>query len=379
MTSRRDYYEILGVAKSATPEEIKRAYKKLAAKYHPDRNPGDEAAVTAFKECSEAFDVLGSEDKRARYDRFGHAGVDGSVGSTGSGFGEASDIFEAFGEMFGDLFGGSAGGRRRAGGRGRRGESLRTSVTIELLEAAVGCNRELEVQRRVACVTCVGTGAKPGTSPVTCDYCGGRGAVIQSQGFFRVQTTCPACQGAGKIIREKCTTCRGTRYQVQTSKLDVKIPAGVDNDMQLCLRGEGETGEGGGPNGDLYVDIRVNSHPLFERDGRHLQCLVPITYSQAALGADLEIPILTGKQQLTIPSGTQPGEIFRLRGYGMPDPQGGPRGDLLVKVQVEVPRKLNKKQEELLRQLAELDDRHVTAERKSFFETLKDYFKPAES
>lgn len=370
MATKRDYYEVLGVSKSATDDEIKRAYRKLAGKHHPDRNPGDEASVAAFKEAAEAFDVLGNPDKRSRYDRFGHAGVEGGLG--GGGFQDVGDIFEAFGDMFGDIFG---GGRRGGGGpRPRKGDSLQTSLTIELLDAAVGCTRELEIQKHVSCVTCNGTGAKPGTQPVKCDYCDGRGQVIQSQGFFRVQTTCPSCRGRGTVIREKCPDCRGNRVVPRSSKLEVKVPAGIDNGMQLCVRGEGEAGDNGGPPGDLYVDIRVKSHSLFKRDGRNLMCDVPITFAQAALGTEMDIPILTGKHHIAVPAGTQPGEVFRLKSQGMPDPHGGPRGDLMVQFHVEVPKKLNKKQEELLRQLAELDDKQVSPQRKTFFDSLKTFF-----
>ena len=373
MATKRDYYEVLGVAKSASDDEIKRAYRKLAGKYHPDRNPGDASAVTSFKEAAEAFDILSNPDKRSRYDRFGHAGVEAGAGGAGGGFQDVGDIFEAFGDMFGDIFGG--GGRRQGGGpRPRKGDSLQTSLTIDLLDAAVGCSREIEIEKHVSCVTCNGSGAKPGTQPVKCDYCDGRGQVIQSQGFFRVQTTCPSCRGRGTAIREKCPTCRGQRVVSEASKLEVKVPAGIDNGMQLVLRGEGEVGESGGPPGDLYVDIRVKTHPLFNRDGRNLMCDVPITFAQAALGTQLDIPILTGKHNITVPPGTQPGEVFRLKSQGMPDPHGGPRGDLLVQFHVEVPKKLNKKQEELLRQLAELDEKQVSPQRKTFFDSLKTFF-----
>lgn len=374
MATKRDYYEVLGLTKSAADDEIKRAYRKLAGKYHPDRNPGDEAAVVAFKEAAEAFDVLSNPEKRERYDRFGHAGVEAGFGGQG-GFQDVGDIFEAFGGMFGDLFGGGSGGGRRGGGpRARKGESLQTSLTIELLDAAVGCTRELQIDKHIACGTCHGSGAKPGTQPVKCDYCDGRGQVIQSQGFFRVQTTCPSCRGRGTTIRDKCPECRGNRVVSQRSTLEVKVPSGIDNGMQLCVRGEGEAGENGGPSGDLYVDIRVKSHPLFKRDGRNLMCEVPLTYAQAALGTEMDIPILTGKHHIAVPAGTQPGEVFRLKSQGMPDPHGGPRGDLLVEFHVEVPKKLSKKQEELLRQLAELDDKQVSAQRKTFFDSLKTFF-----
>ncbi len=376
MATMRCYYEVLSVTKTASDDEIKKAYRKLAAKHHPDRNPGDEAAIASFKEAAEAFDVLSNPEKRARYDRFGHAGVQGAAGGGGAGFGDVGDIFEAFGDMFGDMFGG--GGRRGGGPRGRRGSSLQTSLTIELLDAAVGCTREMEINKNVSCVTCNGTGAKPGTRPTKCDYCNGKGQVVQSQGFFRVQTTCPACRGQGDVVRDKCVDCRGTRVVARSSKLEVKVPAGIDNGMQLCLRGEGEAGEGGGPPGDLYVDIRVKPHPLFQRDGKHLTCEVPLTYAQAALGTEIDIPILTGKHHLTVPAGTQPGEVLRLKGQGMPDVQGGTRGELRVQFHVEVPKKLSKKQEELLRQLAELDDKQVSAHRKSFFESVKEFFTASE-
>ena len=376
MATKRDYYEVLGVEKSASDDEVKRAYRKLAGKHHPDRNPGDEAAIAAFKEAAEAFDVLSNADKKARYDRFGHAGLDG-MGGGGAGFGDVGDIMDAFGEMFGDLFGGG-GGRRGGGSRAKRGNSLQTSLTIELLDAAVGCSRDLEIDRHVSCVTCAGTGAKPGTKPQSCDYCGGRGQVVQSQGFFRVQTTCPACRGAGQVVRDKCADCRGSRFVVRSSKINVKVPAGIDNGMQLCVRGEGEAGENGGPPGDLYVEMHVKPHPLFERDGRHLTCRVPITFAQAALGTEIDIPILTGKYQVSVVAGTQPGDILRLKSQGMPDPHGGPRGDLHVQFQVEVPKKLSKKQEELLRQLAELDDKQVSAHRKSFVESVKEFFGASE-
>lgn len=375
MATIRCYYEVLSVTKTASDDEIKKSYRKLAGKHHPDRNPGDEAAVASFKEAAEAFDVLSNPDKRARYDRFGHAGVQGAAGGGGAGgFGDVGDIFEAFGDMFGDMLGGGGGGRRGGGARGRRGNSLQTSLTVELLDAAVGCTREIEIDKNVSCITCKGTGAKPGTKPTKCDYCNGKGQVIQSQGFFRVQTTCPACRGQGDVVRDKCVDCRGTKVVSRSSKLEVKVPAGIDNGMQLCLRGEGEPGEGGGPPGDLYVDIRVKSHPLFERDGKHLTCEVPITFAQAALGTELDIPILTGKHHIAVPAGTQAGEILRLRGQGMPDVQGGQRGDLHVQFHVEVPKKLSKKQEELLRQLAELDDKQVSAHRKSFFESVTEFF-----
>lgn len=369
MAQKRDYYEVLGVERTATVEVIKRSYKKLAGKYHPDRNPGDEEAVAKFKECAEAFGVLSDPDKRARYDRYGHAGVNGKAG----GFQDVGDIFEAFGDLFGDF--GMFGGGRKARGRGvRRGANLRAAVTIDLAEAAEGTTRTLEIDRRELCDACDGSGAKPGTTPETCHYCGGQGQVVQTQGFFRLQTTCPACGGAGQVIRDKCPKCAGSGRQAKRVKLEVKVPAGVDNGMQLCLRGEGEPGPGGGPRGDLYVDLRVKEHPLFDREGRNLLCQIPVTYTQLCLGAEIEIPLLRGRHNLEIPAGTQPDEAFRLTGKGLPDPHGGPRGDLFVHLHLEVPRKLEERQEELLRELAEEEKTNVSAHRKSFFEKLKDYF-----
>jgi molecular chaperone DnaJ len=371
MSSKRDYYEVLGVPRNAAPTDIKKAYKKLALANHPDRNPGDEEAVDRFKAAAEAFEVLNDPQKRTRYDRYGHAGVSGSNG--GPGFSDVGDIFEAFGDLF-EGFGIFGGGRSRGRGRAAKGNSLRTAATIELLDAAKGCTRELKVRRNELCGTCQGSGAQPGSQPETCSYCRGNGQVIQSQGFFRIQTTCPACRGQGQVVRDKCADCGGSGQTVETVRLEVNIPAGVDNGMQLCLRGEGEPSAAGGPRGDLYVDIQVNEHPLFQREEQHLTCRVPITYSQAALGADLEIPIIEGRHRLTIPAGTQPGEVFRLAGFGMPDPHGGRRGDMLVLVQVEVPKKLSQEQETLMRELAELEHANVSPHRKTFFETLKEYF-----
>jgi molecular chaperone DnaJ len=375
MASKRDYYEVLGVQKDASPEQIKKAYKKLAITNHPDRNPGDESAVVRFKEAAEAFEILSDADKRARYDRFGFAGVSGNGG--GPQFRDVSDIFDAFGDLF-DGFGMFNEGGRRGGPRAHRGNHLRSSITIDLLEAASGCTRTLEITRRETCATCQGSGARPGTKPQTCDYCGGRGRVVHAQGFFRVQTPCPACQGSGQVVREKCNDCGGSGTQMRKSTLEVKVPPGVDNGMQLCLRGEGEAGAMGGPAGDLYVDMQVKPHPFFERHEKNLSCRVPVAFSQAALGTEIEIPLLDGRRKLTIPPGTQPGELIRLGGLGMPDPHGGRRGDLFVEVHVEVPKHPSTQQKRLLRELAELENVEVTPQRKSFFDKLKDYFAPAE-
>lgn len=379
MTTTRDYYEILGVSKTASADEIKKAYKKLALANHPDRNPGDPEAIARFKEAAEAFEILGDRGKRERYDRFGHAGVTGANGRGGAGFHDVSDIFDAFGDLF-EGFGFSfAGGSRGArGSRASRGASLQTSLTIKLEDAAGGCTREIEIKRHETCTTCDGSGAKEGSTPQKCDYCGGLGQVVQSRGFFRVQTTCPACRGQGTMIRDKCDTCSGAGKVPKTVRLEVNIPAGVDNGMQLCLRGEGEVGSNGGPRGDLYVDLIIPEHPFFKRDGVNLLCQIPVTYTQAALGTEIEIPLLRGRHQLTIPAGTQPGEVIRIRGAGITDPRGHRKGDMLVNIQLEVPKKLNAKHEKALRELAELEHANVSAHRKTFFEKIKEYFTDGE-
>ncbi|MCA8989696.1 MAG: molecular chaperone DnaJ, partial [Planctomycetaceae bacterium] len=344
----------------------KKAYRRIAVKNHPDRNPGDDDAVSRFKEASEAYDVLSNSDKRARYDRYGHAGMGAGAGAA-DGFADIQDIFDAFGDLFG-------GGRRRSSRRGpARGDHLQVGLQLDLVEAATGCKKTIRVKRNQACQTCEGTGAKPGTSPVTCSYCQGMGQVVQSQGFFRVQTTCPNCGGVGKTISEKCTSCWGNGFEREEVELEVTVPAGVDNGMQLCLRGEGNPGRGGGPRGDLFVQIAVKKHPLFEREGIHLICRVPITFTQAALGAEIEIPNLTGKSKLSIQPGTQPNEVIRLAGKGVQDPQTGRTGDLHVELQVEVPRKLNAEQERILRELAEHDHVHVSGHRKTFWEQVKEF------
>ncbi len=370
MPAQRDYYEVLSVNRSANGDEIKRAYKKLALKYHPDRNPGDEEAVARFKEAAEAYEVLSDPDKRARYDRYGHAGVKGARGR-GPEFQDLGDIFDQFGDIFGDLFG---GGRRRSSGGPRRGANLQTSLTITLLEAAEGCEKDIEVNRKKTCRQCHGTGAEPGYEPETCDYCGGQGQIIQAQGFFRVQPTCPACRGAGKIVRHKCNHCYGAGVEDERVTLTVRVPAGIDNGMQLCLRGEGAAGANGGPRGDLYVDIRVKEHRFLKREGRHLVCEVPITYTQAALGTEVEIPLLRGTHKLKIPAGTQPGEVIRVRGKGVPDTRTSRPGDLHAVIKLVVPKKLDAEHEECLRKLAEVEQSRVSPHEKSWFERVVDFF-----
>ncbi len=372
MPTQRDYYEALGVEKSASADEIKKAYKKLALKYHPDRNPGDAEATEKFKEAASAYDVLSDTDKRARYDRFGHAGV--NQGGGGPQFQDVGDIFSQFGDLF-EAFGmGGGGGGRKSRGGVQRGSDLKTSVTVDLVQAARGLEKEIDVPRKKSCVKCSGSGSEPGHKPERCDYCGGQGQVIQSQGFFRMQTTCPACRGQGTIVRHKCNTCYGSGREDEKVSLNVKIPGGIDNGMQLCLRGEGEAGPNGGPRGDLYVDVHVRPHSVFKREGVHLLCEVPISYTQAALGSKIEIPLLEGKTDVELPPGTQPGEVIRLRGKGMPDPRGGRTGDLHIEVQLVVPKKLVPEHEAILRKLAEMEQAHVMPHQKSWFDKVKAMF-----
>ena len=373
MAEKRDYYEVLGLSRTASDKDISDAYRNAALKYHPDRNPGNEEAVVKFKEAAEAFEVLSHAEKRARYDRYGHAGLAGA--GQAPEFRDVSDIFEAFGDIFGEgLFGNLFGGRRGGGNRTRRGEDLRCDLEIDLLEAARGVTKTLHFRRHERCKTCHGSGARPGVPPETCRYCGGRGRVVQSTGIFSLQSTCPSCQGRGTVVRDPCPDCRGGGYVQREVAREVKVPAGVDNNMRLRLAGEGEPSPNGGPPGDCYVFIGVAEHPLFQRDGDHLICQIPLGYAQAALGATIEVPTLDGAEDLMIAAGTQNGEVFRLRARGMPTARGHGRGDLLVQVYVEVPKKLDAEHERLLRELAEIEKVHVTPARRSFFSKVKEYF-----
>jgi molecular chaperone DnaJ len=374
MAEKRDYYEVLGLPRTASEKEISDAYRKAALKYHPDRNPGDEDAVVKFKEAAEAFEVLGHAEKRARYDRYGHAGLAGA--GQAPEFRDVSDIFEAFGDIFGDgLFGNLFGGGRRGGGnRTRRGEDIRCDLQLDLLEAARGVTKTVHFRRHERCRTCQGSGARPGTQPETCRYCGGRGRVVQSTGIFSVQSTCPSCQGHGSVVRDPCPDCRGGGYVQREVTREVKVPAGVDSQMRLRLPGEGEPSPNGGPAGDCYVFIGVAEHSLFHRDGDHLVCQVPIGFAQAALGSTIEVPTLDGPEEIEIAAGTQSGEVFRLHGRGMPAARGRGRGDLLIQVYIEVPKKLDAEHERLLRELAEMEKVHVTPARRSFFSKVKEYF-----
>ena len=347
MADKRDYYEVLGVSKNADDAELKKAYRRLAMKYHPDRNSGDDEAEHKFKEAKEAYDVLSNSQKRAAYDQFGHAGVDASAGGGGhGGFGGAGfgDIFDS---VFGDIFGAAAG---RGGERVYRGADLRYNLELSLEDAVAGTTVKIRVPKMVACESCNGSGAKKGSSPVKCPTCDGMGQVRMQQGFFSVQQTCPQCRGQGKIIKDPCASCHGQGRVRDSKTISVKVPEGVDNGDRIRLSGEGEAGEQSGPPGDLYVHINVKPHPIFERDGTDLYCDVPISFPTAALGGELEVPTLDGKVKLKIPPETQSGKMFRLRSKGVRSVRSSHKGDLLCRVVVETPVKLSSKQKDLLRQ-----------------------------
>ena len=378
MADDRDYYDILGVQKNASDEEIKKAYRRLAMKYHPDRNPDNKAeAEKKFKEAAEAYDVLGDTQKRQRYDQFGKAGLKGAYQP--HGFTDVHDIFSAFGDIFGggggifdDLFGGGRGGRRGA----RRGASLRCEIVLSLEECATGVEKTVSLRRQEHCEKCRGTGAKPGTSSKPCQTCGGAGVVQQAQGFFSIRTTCPRCHGEGKVIESPCDACRGSGRMAKSREIKIRIPAGIEDGTQLRMTGEGEAGDPGGQRGDLYCFIQVREHPLFERHGEDLLTVVPVAFSQAALGGEVEVPTIHGKTStLKIPAGTQSGQILRLRGQGMPSVRGHRTGNLLVHVTVETPTKLSGEQRRILRELAATEETNVSPERKRFVEKVKQYLK----
>jgi molecular chaperone DnaJ len=354
---KRDYYEILGLARQANEEEIKKAYRKMALKYHPDRNPGDKEAEERFKEAAEAYEVLHDPQKRDLYDRFGHEGLQ----STGfSGFGGFEDIFSSFGDIFEDFFG---MGRKGRGGssRAREGADLRYDLSVSFMEAAKGKELELKIPRLETCSLCKGNGLEPGTRPEYCPTCGGRGQVVQSQGFFRISTPCPRCHGQGQIITHPCTSCRGQGRLEQTKTLSVKIPPGISNGSRLRFRGQGEGGINGGPPGDLYVVVYVEEHDFFHREGDDVVCSIPISMIQAALGAEIEVPTLINPKKLTIPKGTQNGHTLRLKGEGFPRLRGSGKGDQLIQVTVKIPSHLSKRQEELLREFEELETKKSTS------------------
>lgn len=371
--SKRDYYEVLGVARDASDRDIKKAFRRMAMKYHPDRNPDDKQAEESFKEVNEAYEVLSDNQKKAAYDRYGHDAVNGQGGFGGGGAdGGFGDIF---GDVFGDIFGGGGGGRRRSSVQ--RGADLRYSMDMSLEDAVRGLETTIKVPTLVGCETCNGSGAKPGTQPTTCGTCGGVGQVRMQQGFFSVQQTCPACHGEGKIVSDPCTDCHGHGRKERTKTLSVKIPAGVDTGDRIRLSGEGEAGTNGGPSGDLYVQVNVLDHPIFDRDGKHLYCEVPISFVDAALGGELEVPTLDGRVKLKVPAETQTGKLFRLRNKGITPVRGGSTGDLLVRAVVETPVKLNSRQKELLKEFQqEMDqgkDKH-SPKKSGFFDSVKKFF-----
>jgi molecular chaperone DnaJ len=367
--TKRDLYEILGIRRDASSEEIKKAYRQMALKYHPDRNPGDAEAERRFKESAEAYEVLSDPNKRQRYDRYGQAGLEGAAFHD---FQSTEDIMSAFSDIFGGgLFGDLFGERRRGP---RSGPDLLMKLEIDLVEAARGTTRTVEVSRQDFCSECQGSGAKKGTSPTTCNYCGGRGQVVQARGFFQVATTCPACGGTGSRITDPCTSCRGAGRVPASVTLQVDIPPGVESGMWLQLRNQGELGDPGAPRGNLRIQVLVRKHPFFERRRNDLYCQVPISFAQATLGADVQVPTLDGPDHINVPRGTQSGEVLRLKGRGMPDISGRGRGDELIEVVVETPRHLTERQEELLREFAEIEHEQVSPRRKSFFEKLRDYF-----
>jgi molecular chaperone DnaJ len=369
MATKRDYYEILGLKRDAGADDVKKAYRQMALKNHPDRNPGDAEAESRFKEAAEAYEVLSDQQKRQRYDRYGHAGLDGAGTHD---FRNAEDIMSAFGDIFGGgLFGDLFQQRRRGP---RPGQDLLSKIEIDLLEASRGTTKSIHITRAEACPDCKGTGARKGTVATTCSYCAGQGQVVQSRGFFQVATTCPACGGEGMRINDPCPPCRGQGKVPVPTQITIPVPMGIENGQWIQLRNQGEAGDPGAPRGNLRVQILVRKHPFFERRGNDLICHVPITFPQAALGAEIEVPTLDGPDRLTVPRGTQSGAVLRIPGRGMPDAHGRGRGDELVEVVVETPKRLSERQEELLRELAELEHLDVSPKRKSFFEKLRDYF-----
>ncbi|MDJ0848232.1 MAG: molecular chaperone DnaJ [Myxococcota bacterium] len=373
--AKRDYYEVLGVPRDVDEAALKKAYRKIALENHPDRNPDDPAAEDRFKEASEAYAVLSDGDKRRAYDRFGHEGVGMGGGPAGFGdFGDLGSFTDLFNDLFGDLFGGGARGGRRRAGRGQRGADLRYNLEIELADILEGMEASIQIPKMRPCGTCEGSGARPGTSPETCSRCYGTGQVVLQQGFFRISRPCDGCAGAGEIVRDRCTECRGSGRLEGQQSIRVKVPAGIEDGMRLRLSGEGEAGIAGGPPGDLFVVISAKPHPLFEREGPDLHCDVPVSFVQAALGDEIEVPTLEGKVNLKLPAGTQTGKILRLRGKGLPSLRSTQRGDQLLRIFVETPTKLTRRQRDLLQEFAKEGGDDVSPVTKSFLDKLRELF-----
>lgn len=369
MSTTRDYYEVLGVDRGADDATIKKAFRRLARELHPDVNKHDPAAEDKFKEAAEAYEVLSDPDKRQRYDRYGHAGLNGAAFHD---FRSTDDIMSAFSDIFGGgLFGDLFGNRRRGP---RPGPDLLVKLEVDLIEAARGTTRTIEVNRQEFCGDCNGSGARKGTVATTCNYCGGRGQIVQTRGFFQVATTCPACGGDGVRITDPCPGCRGAGRVPTTVKLAVNVHPGIESGMWMQQRNQGELGDIGAPRGNLRVQVLVKKHPFFERRRNDLYCQVPISFAQATLGAEIDVPTLDGPDRIQVPRGTQSGELLRIKNRGMPDINGRGRGDELVEVVVETPRHLTARQEELLREFAEIEHEQVSPRRRSFFEKLRDYF-----
>jgi molecular chaperone DnaJ len=380
MSDKRDYYEVLGISKTASKDEIKKAYRKLAMQYHPDKNPGNKEAEAKFKEASHAADILMDDQKRAMYDRMGHTaeqGMGGGGGFQGGFSGDFGDLGDIFGDIFGDILGGQRSrggttGRRRA--RAQAGDDLQTEMHVTFEEAAFGVEKEIQINRSISCDTCHGTGAKKGSGPSTCDMCHGHGEVRRQQGFFTIAQPCPKCHGTGQIIKDACETCHGRGRTKKREKLSVKVPAGIDEGQRLKLSGQGDAGANGGPAGDLYVLIHIEPHEFFKREEYDVHCEVPISFSQAALGAEVEVPTLGGRVSMKIPEGTQAGQKMKLRNKGITKLGGYGLGDQIITIHVETPAKLSKEQRELFHRLSELEQNTSNPMTKGFFERVRELF-----